>query len=325
MTVYAKMKGAALVLPTTYPAANPLGAIYTDNTNSNALTFRDYANVDTPIIGGALTSSEIFTKRKKNGTGSLIPVNTTIALKTDGTLCPAESDVPTATNAIGVTLEPIASGAYGAIRLIGSSAPNVVSGMGFSTGDTVYLGSTAGGLTNDLGSVVGTVRIVGIADCATDIQSSIATDLILASTGSGGGSGGGGGSVQVTTATTILRGTPVSINALGTLTAVDIANEDSSYAFCGITSVDTLSGGSANVLTAGSVLFDIPAAYGLTGQWGKPIFVSHTGDLTMVKPDVGVGGFVSLDFIVNVGITTKNPSTGTTDLILNPRVVGRLA
>jgi len=324
MTVYAKMKGAALVLPTSYPAANPLGSIYTDDTNSNALTFRDYANVDIPIIGGTLTSSEIFTKRKLNGTGSLIPTNTTVALKTDGTICLAESDVASATNAIGVTLEPIAPSAYGAIRLIGSSAPNVVSGMGFSTGDTVYLGSTAGGLTNNLGSVVGTVRVVGIADCATDIQSSVATDLILASTGSGGG-GGGGGSVQVTASAIILRGTPVSINALGTLAAVDITDEDSAYAFCGITSVDTLLGGSANVLTAGSVLYDIPAAYSLTGQWGKPIFISHTGDLTMVKPDVGVGGFVSLDFIVAVGVTTKNTSTGTTDLILNPRVVGRLA
>ena len=299
MTVYAKMKGAALVLPTTYPAANPLGSIYTDNTNSNALTFRDYASVDIPIIGGTLTSSEIFTKRKKNGTGSLIPADTTVALKTDGTICLAESDVPTSTNVIGTTLEPIASGAYGAIRLIGPAVPNIVLGMGFSSGDLIYLGSTEGALTNDLGSVIGTVRVVGIADCETDTQSSVATDLILASTGSGGG-GGGGGSVQVTASAIILRGTPVSVNALGTLAAVDITDEDSAYAFCGITSVDTLLGGSANVLTAGSVLYDIPAAYGLTGQWGKPIFVSHTGDLTMVKPDVGVGGFVSLDFIVNV-------------------------
>lgn len=325
MTVYAKMRGNALVLPTTYPAANPLGSLYTDSTNSNVLTFRDYSGADLPIFGGSLTSSEIFTKRKKNATGSALPVDTTVALKTDGTIGLAESDVPTSTDVIGTTLEPIAPGAYGAIRLIGPSAPNIVTGMGFTSGDTIYLGSTAGGLTNDLGSVVGTVRVVGIADCATDIQSSVATDLILVSTGGGGGGGGGGGSVQVTAAISILRGTPVSINALGTLTSVDITDEASSYAFCGITSVDTLLGGSANVLTAGSVLYDIPAAYGLTGQWGKPIFVSHTGDLTMVKPEIGVGGFLTQDFIVNVGITTKNPSTGLTDLILNPRIVGRLA
>jgi hypothetical protein len=324
MTVYAKMKGNALVLPTSYPAANPLGSLYTDSTNSNALTFRDYAGIDTPIFGGTLTPSEIFTKRKKNGTGSTLPVNTTVALKSDGTICLAESDVTSATTVLGTTLEPISSGTYGAIRLVGSSNPNVVSGMGFTSGDIIYLGSTGGALTNDLGSVIGTVRVVGIADCETDTQSSIATDLILVVAGSGGG-GGSGGSVQVTVATTILRGTPVSINALGSLVAVDITDEDSAYAFCGIASVDTLVGGSANVLTAGSVLYDIPAVYGLTGQWGKPIFVSHTGDLTMVKPEIGVGGFLSLDFIVSVGVTTKNTSTGTTDLILNPRIVGRLA
>jgi len=316
------MKGNALVLPISYPAANPLGSVYTDGTNSNVLTFRDYANIDAPLISGTLISSEIFTKRKKNTSGSSIPAYTTVAVKTDGTICPAESDVPASTNVIGSTLEPIASGDFGAIRLIGASAPNVVAGMGFTSGDIIYIGSTPGSLTNVSETIVGEVKIVGIADCATDVQSSLATDLILSS---GGGGGGGAASVFVTASASILRGYPVTINSFGELAVVDITDEDSSYAFCGIAAVDCLIGGTASLAVSGNVFYDLPSAFGLTGQWGKPIFVSHSGTLTMTKPTVGVGGFLSGDYILFVGVTTKNTSSGTTDLILNPRVVGQLA
>ena len=324
MTVYAKMKGNALVLPISYPSANPLGSVYTDGTNSNVLTFKDYANINTPLIGGTLISSEIFTKIKKNTSGSSIPAYTTVAVKTDGTICPAESDVPASTKVIGSTLEPISSGDYGAVRLMGASAPNMVDGMGFAPGDIIYVGSTPGSLTNAIETIIGEVKIVGIADCATDIQSSMATDLILSSGGSGGG-GGGASSIFVTASATILRGYPVTINTLGQLAVVDITNEDSSYAFCGITAVDCLIGGTASLAASGNIFYDLPAAFSLTGQWGKPIFVSHTGTLTMTKPVVGIGGFLAGDYILFVGVTTKNPSSGTTDLILNPRVVGQLA
>jgi len=322
MPVYAKMRGKALVLPVSYPAANPLGSLYVDGTNLNELTFRTLAGADLPIFGGAPTSSEVLNKHKLNSTLSTILVDKTIAVKTDGTICLADSDDPLATNVIGVTKEAILSGEYGTIQLIGPSAPNVIDGMGFATGELIYLGNTPGSLTNDLGSVVGAVKVVGIADCASDDASAIATDLIMVNSEGGGG---GGGSVSVTASATILRGYPVTINSLGQAAVVDITDEDSAYAFCGLTSVDCLIGGTANVLVAGSVLYNIPVAFGLTGQWGKHIFVSHSGSLTTVKPEVGVGGFLSEDFIISVGVTTKNPATGTTDLILNPLVVGRLA
>jgi hypothetical protein len=144
--------------------------------------------------------------------------------------------------------------------------------------------------------------------------------------GVGGGSGGsGGGNVSVTASTAILRGYPITINSSGEAEIVNITDEDSSYAFCGVTSADCLLGEVTNALTSGSVLYDIPVAFGLTGQYGKQVFVSHSGSLTITKPDIGVGGFVSEDFIVSVGVLTKNTTTGTTDLILNPQIRGRLA
>lgn len=322
MPVYAKMRGRSLVLPTSFPAENGIGSIYIDTPAGNVLTFRDYTSTDYPILGGTVTSSELLLKRKKNGTLVTIPVDTTVAVKDDGTIIPTDSDDPDAVQMIGTTTEDILAGDYGVVLLIGANSPNVLDGMGFTTGELIYLGSTPGSLTNDISTVVGTVKVAGIADCPTDDFSSIATDLILTS-GSGGGSGGG--SVFVKASTSILRGYPVTINSSGSLAIVDITDEDSSYAFCGVTSVDCLINGTDTVLTAGSVLYDIPAVFGLTGQYGKHIFVSHTGTLTMTKPTIGVGGFLSQDFIVSVGVTTKNTATATTDLILNPRIIGRLA
>jgi hypothetical protein len=320
MPVYAKVRGNSLVLPTTYPGANPLGSLYVDGTNLNALTFRTMAGEDWPIFSGHLTTAEVLHKRKLNSTLSAIPVDKTVAVKLDGSICLADSDDPDAVNVIGVTKELIPAGSYGLVQLIGPSAPNVLDGLGFSTGDIIYLGDTPGALTNSLGAIVGAVKVVGIADCPTDDATSVATDLIMSGAG-----GSGGGGVSVTASTTILRGYPVTINSLGKLAVVNIADEDSAYAFCGVNSVDCLIGGTANVLPAGGVLYDIPSYFGLTGQFGKHVFVAHSGYLTTVKPDVGVGDFISEDFIVSVGVTTKNTITGTTDLILNPTVRGRLA
>lgn len=321
MPDYAKMRGNSFVIPPSYSAIQGLGSIYVDGPNSNALTYRDHASIDTPILGGILTSSEVLIKRKRNTTGVAIPAQTVVALKTDGSISPVESDAEA--NAIGSTLEEIAHDDYGAVLLLGASAPNVLNGMGFTSGDVIYASPTAGDLTNDRTSIIGTVKVVGIADCATDVQSDIATDLLISIGGEGGS--GAGGSCFVETSATILRGYPVTINSSGTLEIVDITNEDSAYAFCGINALDTLIGGTATVLTAGSVLVDIPTGFGITDQWGKQVFVSHSGTLTITKPEIGSDGFLSQDFILSVGVTTRDPNTGTTDLILNPRVVGRLA
>ena len=323
MPTYARVRGTSLVLPSTYPAANPLGSIYVDGTNLNALTFRTLSGVDLPIFSGTLTTAEVLHKRKLNSTLATIAVDKTVAVKTDGTICLADSDDPAAVNVIGITKEAILAGEYGLVQLVGPSAPNVVDGLGFNTGDIIYLGDTPGSLTNNIGSIVGVVRVVGIADCPDSDATGVATDLVIVN-GTGGG-GGGGGAVSITAAATILRGYPVTVDALGKAAVVDITDEDSSYAFCGVTSLACLIGGTANVLTSGSVLYDIPAAFGFTGQWGKHVFVSHSGSLTLTKPEAGVGGFVSEDFIISVGVTTKNTATGTTDLILNPMVRGQLA
>lgn len=142
---------------------------------------------------------------------------------------------------------------------------------------------------------------------------------------SGSGGGSDSGKVYVKSAAVISKGDPVFINTFGELEIVDITKEDASYAFCGVSEEDYIIGDVAKVIISGGVLYDIPSGFGLTGQYGKLIFVSHAGLLTATKPEIGAGDFVSQDFIVSVGLTTKNTTFGTTDLIINPRIIGRLA
>jgi hypothetical protein len=86
-----------------------------------------------------------------------------------------------------------------------------------------------------------------------------------------------------------------------------------------------MTGETMPVLTAGAVLRDVPAIFGLEGLYGKHVFASGTGGLTVARPESGLAPFNPQDFILSVGVTMKNPSTGTTDIIINPRLIGRLA
>lgn len=111
MTVYAKMRSNALVLPSTYSAGKPLGSIYVDGPSLNVLTFRDYTSTDIPIIGGTVSSTEVLIKRKRNLSGIEIPADSVVALKTDGSICLAESDVPSVRNneAVAFTFNLVAT------------------------------------------------------------------------------------------------------------------------------------------------------------------------------------------------------------------------
>ncbi len=126
-----------------------------------------------------------------------------------------------------------------------------------------------------------------------------------------------GGSLFVTAAEAVGKGTPVSINSDGELVRADIYDEELSYSFCGVSFSDYDIGDIATVLGSGATLFDVPGF-----SLGKHLFVSSSSTLTSVAPDYpGEAGA----FILSVGVTTKNPYTGTTDIIINPRVVGSLA
>ena len=145
----------------------------------------------------------------------------------------------------------------------------------------------------------------------------------LGVSGGGGGGGGGGGSLAILAETALSRCYPVSVTSLGTAAVTDITSEDSAYAVCGVVQEDAASGATVSILTSGAVLMDVPAGLGLTGLWGKPVFISPNGTLTIIKPQTGTSPFIAGHFIVRMGVLVKN-TEGTTDLLVNPQVIGQL-
>jgi hypothetical protein len=178
--VYARIRSSALILEPTTEGDVPPGAVFIDSANSYALSTKTIGGTKVQI--SAATSADILVKMKYNSTGAAIAAYQQIALKEDGSICLSDSDNPEALIDIGITLDLIDNGSFGRVLLNGPNVMNALTGLGFLTGDTVYLSKTPGALTNDsLGFDPETDMImkVGIADCPSNEIGTAATDLIM--------------------------------------------------------------------------------------------------------------------------------------------------
>lgn len=177
---FALIKATAIVLEPVPPASVPVGSIYNDSTNAGTFTNKSVTGDVVPV--GASTASSIMVKMKRNITGSTIPAYKRVALLSNGSICLADSDNPSAMTDIGLALDAIADGDYGRVLLNGANADGALTGLGYTTGQTVFLSKTPGVLTNDANSFdpnTDTIMKVGIADCAGSDASATATDLIM--------------------------------------------------------------------------------------------------------------------------------------------------
>ena len=179
MVVYAKIRTPAVVCEPINPIDAPVGSIYLDASNADALSTKTTGGSEQTL---SEASTNLIVKNKRNLSGAEIGANKKVSLKSDGSIVLADNDDGDAMLGIGFTMEAIANEAYGNILLIGSNVAGAIAGKGFSTGDRIYLSNQPGELTNDLGSfnpVTDTIYRVGIADCAAATQTSEATDIIL--------------------------------------------------------------------------------------------------------------------------------------------------
>lgn len=180
MTIYAKIRTGVVVFDPAAPGDVPNNAIFVDSTNSNAFSNKTNGGVTNQI--GAVSSADYLVKYKRNDSGSTIPAYRRVALLTDGSISLADSDAPALMLDIGMTLEAIDTGNYGRVLLNGANAGAALTGLGFNTGDHIYLSKTPGMLTNSTSGFdpnTDTIMRVGIADCATNTKSTSATDLIM--------------------------------------------------------------------------------------------------------------------------------------------------
>jgi hypothetical protein len=119
---------------------------------------------------------------------------------------------------------------------------------------------------------------------------------------------------------TMPKTTPVRVRSDGDVDFIDVSVESDVFALAGVTSASCTNGSKAGVTIMGRV-----EDTGLSFDFGEPIYISKTGDLTNTKPSIGVNGFILGDYIVRVGVIGKNETNpALKDLILELRLIGQV-
>jgi hypothetical protein len=136
--------------------------------------------------------------------------------------------------------------------------------------------------------------------------------------------GAGGASVEMSmvnnSGSSINARTPVRVNATGGVSPVDPSIEDEAFAIVGITKAFASNGSSVDIVTSGRLENIVTSA-----TFDDRVYLSSTGGITEVKPDLGVGGFVAGDFVISLGVIAENQTTpGNRDLIINVELIGQL-
>ena len=122
------------------------------------------------------------------------------------------------------------------------------------------------------------------------------------------------------TGSTLAKATPVYANTSGELSLVNVSVEASSYSVLGLVVANILDTQKGNIIFNGK-LTDVTTS----AVFGDTLFVSKTGTLTNVKPTLGVGGFVSGDFVIRVGVVVKNDlDPAKKDIIIQIQLNGQL-
>lgn len=174
--VLAAVKANYVVLVPVDGSQVPNGCLYLDQNNGDAATIKGTGGGNSPVTS---SSSDFFTKQMI--AGGAIAANRPISKRSDGKVIDADSDGVDAQNFIGYSLQSAAGdGSPLNTLLAGPNLAGALVGLGFMTGEVIYL-SESGGYTNDINSFTGandTIVRVGVADCAASVASGTAVDLI---------------------------------------------------------------------------------------------------------------------------------------------------
>lgn len=113
---------------------------------------------------------------------------------------------------------------------------------------------------------------------------------------------------------------PVTADGNGRAKAIDVSVEDDALKVLGVAS-DAIADGAYGYVHTNGKIENVITSF----AFGDYIYVSKTGGLTNILPSEGVDGFVAGDFIVRVGIITRNRVTPSQkDLVINLMIVGQV-
>jgi hypothetical protein len=176
MTLYAKLRTDAILFNPTVTSEMPNNSLFVDQ-STGILKTKNSTGIVTDLTGTA----NIFAKEMQSA--SAIRVGKPVSKRPDGRIEEAEADSTYGQMPIGfATVAFSGANEIGTVFLIGPNLSGLVTGMGFAPGDEIYIGESAGGLTNSVATFSGNddsyVRL-GIADCTAGTASSAANDLIL--------------------------------------------------------------------------------------------------------------------------------------------------
>lgn len=119
---------------------------------------------------------------------------------------------------------------------------------------------------------------------------------------------------------TITKATPVRMNSSGELDFINVAIEAQALSVAGCAFEDIPHATSGVIVTNGKVS-DITTS----ATFGDLLYIDKTGNLTNVKPSIGVNSFVAGDFVVSIGVVAKNTvNPSLKDLIIMVDIIGQL-
>lgn len=119
---------------------------------------------------------------------------------------------------------------------------------------------------------------------------------------------------------TMSKGVPVSVNAFGQVTPTDVSDETSVEGIVGLLSADLPTAASGGVISDGRVE-DVTTSF----VYGDPVYVAKAGGLTNTRPSIGVGSFVTGDFVIFLGVVVQNEfNPAKKDIQLMISIVGQL-
>lgn len=119
---------------------------------------------------------------------------------------------------------------------------------------------------------------------------------------------------------TIIKGTPVRITTSGTLALINPSAETDVDGLAGLVKDNVADGNSTDVISAGTIENITTLA-----NVGDTVYMSKSGGITNLKPSIGVGGFVSGDWIIRLGVIAKNQANPLLkDIVVNIQFVGQL-
>lgn len=100
---------------------------------------------------------------------------------------------------------------------------------------------------------------------------------------------------------TILKATPIRVDNSGDADIINVSNEAHIESLIGVVTDDVLNGQQIEHTNSGR-LTNLTTSF----NFGDAVFISKTGTLTNTKPEEGQDGFLAGDYVIKIGVITKN-------------------